>query len=80
MHYGKTAKTDDTPFLKEQIGIFNDVSKYVMAMILNKLSPENRAKSMEKFVKMSKVSYSDLFAVFSHPFNDDIKMLSMPWF
>lgn len=54
MHYGKTAKTDDTPFLKEQIGIFNDISKYVMAMILNKLSPENRAKSMEKFVKMSK--------------------------
>lgn len=46
-----------TPFLKEQIGLFNDVSKYVMGMILNHTSPEKRANSIHKFIVMSKVIF-----------------------
>ena len=55
MKYGKTAKTRDTPLLKDQICLFNDVSKYVVAMILNRESAADRALSVSKFMSMSQV-------------------------
>ena len=55
MKYGKTAKTKETPLLKDQIILFNDISKYVVAMILNRETPTDRAKSVSKFVEMSEV-------------------------
>ena len=41
--------------LKDQIGLFNDVSKYVVAMILNRESAVDRAKAVQKFINMSQV-------------------------
>lgn len=57
MKYGKTAKTRETPLLKDQICLFNDVSKYVVAMILNRESAVDRALSISKFMTMSKVFF-----------------------
>jgi len=52
--YGKSAKTGETPFLKEQIMLFNNISKYVMAMVLNHKTAEERAKSIHKFIGMAR--------------------------
>lgn len=58
MKYGKSAKTKETPLLKDQIGLFNDISKYVVAMILNHEAVTNRAAAVKKFVAMSQVCIS----------------------
>jgi len=68
MKYGKSAKTKETPSLKDQIILFNDISKYVVAMILNRESASDRAKSISKFIEMSKYfvelnDYNTLLAV-----------------
>jgi len=55
MRYGKTAKTKETPLLKDQICLFNDISKYAVAMVLNREAAADRVKAVQKFISMSQV-------------------------
>ena len=52
--YGKSANTAKTPYLKDQIVLFNDVSKYCIGMCLNHSEAEKRAQSVHKFVEASR--------------------------
>ncbi|XP_065655585.1 RAS guanyl-releasing protein 2-B isoform X3 [Hydra vulgaris] len=52
--YGKSASALECPNLRDQISLFNDISKYVIAMVLSHNTPELRAKSIHKFIEMTK--------------------------
>eukprot|EP00794_Sanderia_malayensis_P017574 gene17574-19326_t len=48
--YAKTSKANLSPNLRNLIGTFNNTSKWIAAMVLQKTTPEARSKQMKKFV------------------------------
>ena len=53
--YARDAKAENCPLLATQISMFNDLSKWIMGMVLNKENAEFRAKAMKKFIRVGRV-------------------------
>lgn len=54
--YAKTGKLKETPHLDRCVVLFNGLSRWVQAMVLNQTTPDKRAEYMNKFEEVSKVS------------------------
>ncbi len=58
--YAKTGKTNLSPNLRQLIANFNNISKWVAAMVLQKSTAEGRAKQVKKFLQICRVSIKRL--------------------
>ena len=54
--YVLTGKLKDTTYLDRYVALFNGVSRWVQGMVLNCVSPQERATCFEKFQQTAKVS------------------------
>ena len=55
--YVCTGKLKETTYLERYVALFNGVSRWVQGMVLNCVTPQERACCMEKFQQTAKVSY-----------------------
>ncbi|EDO42184.1 predicted protein, partial [Nematostella vectensis] len=51
--YSLTSKLENTTYLERYVSMFNGLSKWIQAMVLNHTSAEDRAKCIEKFQKVA---------------------------
>eukprot|EP00795_Rhopilema_esculentum_P013258 gene13258-4090_t len=67
-NYTKEGKADSAPNLQKQIAMFNNISKWVVAMVLQKESASGRARQFKKFIQICRElkdlgNYNSLMAV-----------------
>ena len=56
MTYIKDKNATSSPLLQKQISMFNNISKWVIAMVLQKETPMARARLFKKFIQICRVS------------------------
>ena len=56
MTYIKDKSANSSPMLQKQISMFNNISKWVIAMVLQKETPMARARLFKRFIQICRVS------------------------
>ncbi|CAK9301319.1 unnamed protein product [Gordionus sp. m RMFG-2023] len=80
-NYATNSDVEKCPNLRNSIALFNSLSHWIQCMILNKTSPEDRAKIITKFVHVTKElleinNYNTLMAIVGGLLHSSIARLS----